>query len=57
MDEVKEWIKIHKVELSVVGSFVIGYKIGFGRGCRATDRAVSRLINELDRVASKVIGR
>ena len=57
MDKAKEWIVTHKVELAVVGSFVIGYKIGFKRGCKATDQAVSRLICELDRVASKVVGR
>ena len=57
IDKIKNWVDGHKVELAVAAAWGLGYKIGFKRGCKATDRAVSRLICELDRVASKVVGR
>ena len=57
IDKIKNWTVAHKIELAVTSAFVVGYKFGFRRGYKATNQMVTRFINDLDRVASKVINR
>lgn len=46
MDKIKEFIKTHRKELIIGGGLIFAYRLGFSRGCKATDRAVKNMIRE-----------
>ena len=49
MDKVKEFINKHKTELIIGTSLIFAYKLGFKRGCNATEKAVNNLFREAAR--------
>ena len=47
MEKAKQFIKDHKKELIISGGLIFAYKLGFYRGCKATDKAVTAFVNKL----------
>ena len=47
MDKIREFIKKHQNELMIGGGLIFAYNLGFRRGCKCTDRAVTHFVNKL----------
>lgn len=54
MDKVKEFIKEHKTELMYASAAILIYSIGFRRGIKVSERAVTHLCNEAAKAVSGV---
>ncbi len=54
MDKVKDFVVTHKNEIIFVSIGVVAYKIGFRKGFKAAERAVTHLVTEAAKYVPEV---
>ena len=55
LDKFKDWIVEHRKEIIISGAIIFAYRCGFRNGCKATDRAVTKVFKNLDAFITKTL--